>query len=80
MISTSSSAANSEDFPHFKFSLQMQWIKINQTPTPVPALSPAPAAAAQFWGKKQRINGNSADLQTSTQRGDCAYLSPNTVV
>lgn len=78
--SVSSSAATSGDFPCFNFSLHMQKIQANRIPIPFPTLSPGPPAADQFWGKKLGVNGKSVNLQTSLQRGQCAYLSPNTMV
>lgn len=40
----------------------------------------SPSAADKFFVKKHRVNGNSVNLQTIIQRGECAYLSANTVV
>lgn len=41
-------------------------------PPPVPTISPSP-----ILRQERGVNGNA--LQTSIQRGECAYLSPNTV-
>lgn len=76
----SCSAATSGDFPHFNFSLHVWKIKANQNPPPAPTTSPSPPAADQFWGQKRGVNGNAVNLQTSVQRGERAYLSPNTLV
>lgn len=69
--SISPSVSSSGDLPPFNLSLHMQ----KQTQTHLLSQTFLPA---QFWGKKHGLNGNA--LPTSIQRGECAYLSPNTVL
>lgn len=67
-------------FPSFQFFTSRAKNNRKPKPSSVPTISPSPPATDQFWGKQRGVNGNSVNLQTSIQRGECAYLSLNTVV